>query len=70
MTGSELLAAHGKDEEFDIGRRGGLDGPHLGEDISSGKWKTQHYETNRDSKGPPSVNWFLLSEFMAKANER
>ncbi len=66
MTGSELLEAHRKGEEFYVGRQGGLTGPGLADDIASGKWKTQKYETNRNSEGPPNANWFSLNEFVAK----
>lgn len=64
MTGEELLVAHGRGEEFFVGRGGGLDGHALADDIASGGWKHRRYETNRDAVEPPSRNWFRLSDFV------
>ena len=64
MTGAELLVASGRGEDFFIGRGGGLHGPALAEDIASGGWRRQKYETNREATEPPNRNWFRLSEWV------
>jgi len=63
LTGSELIAAHKRGEEFYVGRGGGLDGAALAEDVASGNWRRQKYETNREATGPPNRNWFRLVDF-------
>jgi hypothetical protein len=68
-NGEELLDAFERGEEFFVGRYGGLEGPQLAEDINSGAWRSQRYETNRESTEAPSPNWFRLSEFMSRINE-
>jgi hypothetical protein len=66
MTGNDLLACHRRGEDFWVGRGGGLPGPTLAADVSSGAWRTQKYETNRDAAVAPSRNWFRLGEFIRK----
>lgn len=63
MKGNELATAHANGEEFMVGRKGGLTGKAIIEDVSSGAWKTQKYETNREAT-EIKQNWFWLSEFM------
>lgn len=62
MTGEELLAAYRRGERFFVGRGGGIDGPRLIQDVSTGKWKTQTCETSR-AAFPPNRNWFELAAF-------
>jgi hypothetical protein len=62
MTGAELMACHQRGEDFWIGRGGGLSGPRLAEDIATGRWTRQRYETNGEANEAPSRNWFRLSE--------
>jgi hypothetical protein len=64
MSGQDLLAEFARGEEFWVGRDKGITGRALSNDIASGKWRTQRYETNRTSSIPPSHNWFKLSEFV------
>jgi hypothetical protein len=61
-TGEELLTAYRQGERFCVGRRGGLEGPQVQEDLSSGAWRTQQYETSPVST-PPNRNWFHLEDF-------
>lgn len=63
MTGAELIAAFNRNERFYVGRRGGLRGPALRQDVEAGSWRTQQYETNRDLDRVPNRNWFTLEEF-------
>ena len=63
VTGEELVAAFARGDELLVGRRGGLAGPLLAEDASSGSWRTRWYETAPGST-PPNPNWFLLKEFV------
>jgi hypothetical protein len=61
-TGEELAAANG--ETLFVGRNGGINGKRFREDIKTGRWKTQPYETASVSP-PASRNWFPLTEFLA-----
>lgn len=65
LTGEELLSACAEGDAFLVGRRGGLRGAQLAEDIASGSWRSQPYET-APGDTPPNGNWFLLQDF-AKA---
>ncbi|MDI1430193.1 hypothetical protein [Polyangium sorediatum] len=47
-----------------MGRRNGLAGAELREDITSGAWRTVRYECS--SKGVDNRNWFAVAEFVAK----
>jgi hypothetical protein len=62
MTGDELLAAYRRGERFFVGRSGGIDGSRLIEDVSTGKWKVQRYETS-STDSLPNRNWFELAAF-------
>lgn len=62
MTGDELLAAHRRGERFFVGRGGGIEGYKMIEDVHTGRWKAQLYETSR-SDSPPNRNWFALAAF-------
>ncbi|MHC4660617.1 MAG: hypothetical protein ACYS8W_02900 [Planctomycetota bacterium] len=64
MTGVELMAAFENGERFYVGRGGGLKGGRLENDVKSGGWKTQKYETNRTADAPPGSNWFSLGDFV------
>jgi hypothetical protein len=65
-TGAELVDAHRRGERFLVGRKGGLDGPLLSEDIATGRWRTQKYETNGEVAMPPNDNWFALADLVAR----
>lgn len=70
MSGAELLAAFRRGERFLVGRaKGGLDGPLLAEDVATGRWKTQKYETNSDEEEPPNRNWFWLADFAVRVTQ-
>jgi len=64
MTGDQLLVAYAEGTALCVGRRGGLIGPLLAEDISSGSWRTRGYETTPASS-PPNANWFRLEDFVS-----
>lgn len=66
MTGAALLEAHSRGENFLVGRQYGLDGATFTNDIASGNWKNQLYETNRSAEDIPNRNWFGLSDFAEK----
>lgn len=68
MTGLALVAAFERGERFFVGRNRGLLGPIFAEDIASGSWRTQKYETNRDATLLPNSNWFLLEQFVRRVN--
>jgi hypothetical protein len=46
-----------------MGRRGGLAGRLLENDIAHGKWKQQKYQTSARGE-PPNQNWFMIEEFV------
>ena len=48
-----------------MGRQGGLSGPELQNDISTGGWKTQRYEV-RHHPLYYNRNWFPIAEFIKK----
>lgn len=62
LNGEELLSAFADGDAFLVGRRGGLRGARLAEDVASGFWRTQSYET-APGDTPPNGNWFLLQDF-------
>ena len=70
--GMPLLPGRPKDQTgldpsvpFDfMGRSGGLDGPLIADDISSGAWESRSYEV-RVGTGP-NDNWFSMSDFRDK----
>ncbi len=66
MTGQEIVTAHaeGNDDYQYMGRKRGLDGAELAEDIKSGNWRTQRYEVS--DIHPSSGNWFTVAEFIQK----
>jgi hypothetical protein len=51
-----------------MGRTGGLNGSLLVGDITSGKWRTQMYETSSRDK-LPTKNWFYTEQFIEKIEE-
>lgn len=64
MTGLQLQKQFFNGKEFIVGRTGGLRGPILKNDIESGGWKNQKYETDTMTKTIPNNNWFQLSDFI------
>lgn len=63
MAGLQLVAAHRRNEQFSVGRKGGLTGKEFAEDLRTGEWETRKYETNSATTAP-NPNWFLLSDFV------
>lgn len=63
LSGAQLMLAHQRGEVFFVGRENGLTGRALAKDVESDTWRTQKYETNRNTTEPPNTNWFLLSDF-------
>lgn len=69
-TGMELLAAFERGERFFVGRgKGGLGGTLFAQDIATGGWRTQKYETNRVATIPPNANWFSLADFVRRVRD-
>ena len=46
-----------------MGRRGGLDGPELREDVENGMWENREYEVRHD-RLPDNPNWFPVADFI------
>lgn len=70
MSGTALLAAFHRGEQFLVGRgEGGLNGPLFTEDVATGRWKTQQYESNPDETSPFNRNWFSLADFASRVTE-
>lgn len=63
-TGKELLAESQRGALLFVGRNGGLKGKSLKDDVDSGGWETQLYETSM-AETKPNQNWFSLTEFIA-----
>lgn len=63
MNGSALLAAFEDGARFFVGRHGGLDGERFAEDVATGYWQQQSYQTNREAHKPSNRNWFSLEDF-------
>lgn len=72
ITGEELatIACEECDGFFWVGRSGGLNGKKFLEDVHSGNWRSQKYETNRSCTHQPSSNWFSLQEFIMRIKQR
>lgn len=51
-----------------MGRQSGLDGSSIQQDIESGAWRTQLYETSSESD-PPNRNWFYIDDFIARLED-
>jgi len=68
MKGSLIVSLFGSDPSLSImGRSGGLQGPALAEDISSGNWCNREYEVSSSAE-PPNKNWFYISEFIERVS--
>jgi hypothetical protein len=68
LTGAELCRRYrdGTPVPGWMGRRGGLLGPELAKDLSTGAWRTQRYECS--SKAVANPNWFTVAEFIARVD--
>ena len=66
LTGTEIYEHHraGSLSRPWMGRKGGLNGPDLTKDITSGAWRSQSYECS--SKLVQNPNWFAVAEFVAR----
>ena len=66
VLGREIWEDHKGERTYAwMGRQGGLSGPELQNDISTGGWKTQRYEVRYDPlRG--NRNWFPIREFIKK----
>ena len=70
MTGAQIVSDFraGTLGAKTMGRKGGLRGELLREDISSGKWTERRYETNRyDSLA--NDNWFFVRQFIERLGD-
>ncbi len=65
LTGEELRALYDDEDTADVwvGRRGGLTGTELADDIASDAWRARTY---RVARGPqaPNARWFRLDDFL------
>ena len=66
MTGQQIVDAHnaGTLTFGFMGRQGGLDGPGLVQDVSTGGWRRRVYEIR--SKPITAKNWFPVDDFIAR----
>lgn len=70
MKGGVIVRLFGKDPSLSVmGRSGGILGPALAEDISSGNWRNQGYEVSAAAE-PPNKNWFYVSDFVELTKNR
>jgi hypothetical protein len=72
MSGLELLESFrlGTLEFKWMGRRGGIEGAKLNEDVATGRWRTYKYECRREPL-PSNPNWFPVEKFAERvAQER
>jgi hypothetical protein len=71
LTGADILRRHQiGDSEFQaMGRRGGIDGGPLKDDIADNRWQEHEYEVRRSSAVLPT-NWFLISDFVALVSRK
>ena len=68
-TGNALLAESKRGALMFVGRQGGLKGKDLKDDVDSGRWEKQLYETSM-AETKPNRNWFSLEEFVAAVNNK
>jgi hypothetical protein len=68
LLGSEVLYQYEQDDPkfkmITMGRKGGIEGSELREDIVTGKWANQLYEVRSVSDN--NRNWFPISEFVSR----
>jgi len=71
LTGKQILEASeaGLLEYGYMGRRGGLEGPLLKEDIKSGRWR-DHSDEVRGEELPDNKNWLSIPSFVAMLSAR
>ena len=64
ITGQEIVDRYteGSLEFVTMGRKKGLEGDLLNQDIDSGRWRTQEYEVRCDAE-PVNPNWFRIEDF-------
>ena len=66
MTGAEIVRLHAAGAGPAVmGRNRGLGGPVVAEDLATGRWRSQRYETRAEGP-PPNRNWFWVREFCAR----
>ena len=64
MSGAEIVRTHlAGSGPTSVGRRGGLHGDDLQEDVRSGAWRTRTYEVSFDTP-KEGRNWFSTEEFV------
>jgi len=68
LTGTDVRKRHPDPALKTMGRAGGIEGPTLAKDITSGSWRTQLYEMS-SSPTPANRNWFAVSEFVERIKE-
>ena len=68
MTSAEIVAAHGEGTlEFTyMGRKDGIEGILIANDVATGGWRTQQYEVRYQPL--EAKNWFPISQFIARTS--
>ena len=51
-----------------MGRQGGLHGPGVMKDISTGKWASHHYKCREADDSVLGTNWFAVRDFAIAVN--
>ena len=66
LSGTEIVKHHRNNTLRTpwMGRRGGLSGPALADDIKSGEWRERQYECSSTKVENP--NWFAVADFVKK----
>ena len=68
LSGEDLAAKHAAGERFQVGRVGGLKGRAFAQDLETGTWRKQLYETSTAAMSELNANWFSLDQFVTAAH--
>lgn len=71
QSGEDLLALHTSGVDLWVGRKGGRHGELFHDDLRTGEWRRQRYETRSQplDHAPRNRNWFRLAEFAQAVQE-
>ena len=71
LTGLQIVQAlKGHDTSVRwIGRRGGIDGALLADDVASNAWRSRRYEVSAAAV-PPNPWWFSIEDFVTRVSEQ
>lgn len=65
QPGHQIVTTFGFSPMRTMGRKQGLAGAALADDIRSGAWKLRQYEVSRKAR-PANPNWFKISDFVSR----